>query len=166
MDVNYVRHLIRQYTLAWHFFYFFFFFADSWNAWVKPWLWMLVQKLDSIHSPFSNQYSKVGILQHSKKRNAFGMKRLSYRTRGYQNEYLTISKWDGFYLHFELIGLKANQPRLAHVDISDFRRNSYAKPCLFLALMSQINVAYCHQGSTLIMKPGVIEGWLISPLEC
>lgn len=85
------------------------------------------------------------------------MKRLSYRTRRYQNEYSAISS---FYLQFELIGLKANQPWLAHTDINgsnlplhSFRGKSYAKSHLFLALMSEINVAYCHQEGTVIMKP-------------
>lgn len=110
-DVNYIRRFIRQDRPG-------TFSANLWSTCAKLWLWMQAQKLDSNPSPFSNQFSKVDILHNSKKWKAFGMKRLSYRTRRYHNEYSTISKWGSFYLQFELIGFKANKPWLAHMDIS------------------------------------------------
>lgn len=59
-DVNYIRHFIRQDRPG-------TFSGNLWSTCAKPWLWMLAQKLDSICSPFSNQFSKVDILWISKK---------------------------------------------------------------------------------------------------
>lgn len=60
-NVNYIGHFIRHDRPG-------TFSTNLWSTCVKLWLWMLAQKLDSIRSPFSNQFSKVDILQNSKKK--------------------------------------------------------------------------------------------------
>lgn len=48
------------------------FSASMWGTCAKPEVWMLAQELDSMCPPFSNEFSKMDILQNSKHWKAFG----------------------------------------------------------------------------------------------
>ena len=81
------------------------FCKNVWSTCAKPCLWMLAQKLDSIRSPFSNQFSKVDILQNSKKKK--------------KTEKLLA--WKGF--HNEAGDIRMNARPLANEGVSIYNLN-------------------------------------------
>lgn len=129
----------------------------------KPWLWMPAQKMYSICSPFSNQFSKVDFSPKIEKLSVWkgfhiGPGDIGMNTQPLANDAFSI------YNLYELNWKQINIGRHTWTSTTGTcpsaasEWNSYAKPHLFLEAMSEIMVVNCPHGGTVIMKPWVISG--------